>query len=65
MEKAVEDMNLLQVLLYLDDLIVFGATLEEHEERLLKVFDRLEEVGLKVFWTSVRSADLVSNTWVI
>ncbi len=48
MEKAVGDMNLLQVLVYLDDLIVFGATLEEHEERLLKVLDRLEEVGLKV-----------------
>lgn len=48
MEKAVGDMNLLQVLVYLDDVIVFGATLEEHEERLLKVLDRLEEVGLKV-----------------
>ncbi|XP_062372262.1 retrovirus-related Pol polyprotein from transposon 412 isoform X1 [Sardina pilchardus] len=48
MEKAVGDMNLLQVLVYLDDLIVFGATLEEHEERLFKVLDRLEEVGLKV-----------------
>ncbi|KAL6470660.1 hypothetical protein MHYP_G00217790 [Metynnis hypsauchen] len=48
MEKAVGDMNLLQVLVYLDDLIVFGATLEEHEERLLRVLDRLEDVGLKV-----------------
>lgn len=34
MEKAVGDMNLLQVLVYLDDLIVFGQSLEEHEERL-------------------------------
>ncbi|XP_057684821.1 uncharacterized protein LOC130911119 [Corythoichthys intestinalis] len=48
MEKAVGDMNLLQVLVYLDDLIVFGRTLEEHEERLLKVLDRLGEVGLKL-----------------
>ena len=48
MEKAVGDMNLLQVLVYLDDLIVFGRTLEEHEERLLKVLDRLQEVGLKI-----------------
>ncbi|XP_035809415.2 uncharacterized protein LOC118471094 [Amphiprion ocellaris] len=48
MEKAVGDMNLLQVLVYLDDLIVFGRTLEEHEERLLKVLDRLREVGLKI-----------------
>lgn len=48
MEKAVRDMNLIQVLMYLDDLIVFGRTLEEHEERLLKVLDQLEECGLKV-----------------
>ncbi|KAL7886896.1 hypothetical protein AOLI_G00046170 [Acnodon oligacanthus] len=49
MEKAVGEMNLLQVLVYLDDLIVFGRSLEEHEERLLKVLDRLEEAGLKIF----------------
>lgn len=48
MEKAVGDMHLLQVLVYLADIIVFGKTLEEHEQRLLKVLDRLEEVGLKV-----------------
>lgn len=41
-------MNLLQCLVYLDDLIVFGRTVEEHEERLLKVLDRLQEYGLKV-----------------
>lgn len=48
MEKAVGDMNLLQVIVYLDDLIVFGRSLEEHEERLMRVLDRLEEVGLKL-----------------
>ena len=48
MERAVGDMHLLQVIVYLDDIIVFGKTLEEHEERLLKVLDRLEECGLKV-----------------
>lgn len=63
MEKAVGDMNLLQVLVYLDDLIVFGKTLEEHEERLLKVLDRLEEVGLKFQLSSVRSVFRGSSTW--
>ncbi|KAJ8333963.1 hypothetical protein SKAU_G00412820 [Synaphobranchus kaupii] len=48
MERAVGDMNLLQCLVYLDDLIVFGRTLEEHEKRLFKVLDRLEECGLKL-----------------
>lgn len=49
MEKTVGDMNLLQVIVYLDDLIIFGKSLEEHKERLLKVLDRLEEAGLKIF----------------
>lgn len=48
MEKAVGEMNMLQVLVYLDDLIIFGKTLAEHEERLIKVMDRLQEVGLKI-----------------
>lgn len=48
MERAMGDMHLLQVIVYLDDIIVFGRTLEEHEERLLKVLDRLEECGLKI-----------------
>lgn len=37
-------MNLLEVLVYL----VFGKTLEEHKERLLKVLDHLKEEGLKL-----------------
>ena len=48
MEKAVGDMNLLEVLVYLDDLVVFGTTLEEHNQRLLKVLSRLKEEGLKL-----------------
>lgn len=48
MEKAVGDMHMLEVIVYLDDLIVFGNTLEEHEQRLLKVMTRLEEAGLKL-----------------
>lgn len=41
-------MNLVEVLVYLDDIIVFGKTLEEHEARLEKVFSRLCEQGLKL-----------------
>lgn len=48
MERTVRDMNFLEVLIYLDDLIVFSQTIEEHKERLLKVFDRLREEGLKL-----------------
>lgn len=31
----------LMVVVYLDDIIVFGQTLEEHKERLMKVLERL------------------------
>lgn len=48
MERTVGDMNLLEALVYLDDVIVFGRTLEEHEQRLLEVLDRLKEEGLKL-----------------
>uniref|UniRef100_A0A8C5PEZ5 ribonuclease H n=1 Tax=Leptobrachium leishanense TaxID=445787 RepID=A0A8C5PEZ5_9ANUR len=41
-------MNLIEVLVYLDDIIVFGNTLEEHEQRLEKVLKQLHEEGLKL-----------------
>ncbi len=61
MEKCMGDLHLTEVLVFLDDLIVFSRTPEEHEERLLKVLTRLREYGLKLspekckfFQTSVR-----------
>lgn len=61
MEKCMGDINLKEVLVFLDDLIVFSETLEQHETRLLNVLNRLKEYGLKLsiekckfFQTSVR-----------
>lgn len=61
MEKCVGDLHLNEVLVFLDDLIVFSDTLEEHEVRLMKVLNRLKDYGLKLspdkchfFQTSVR-----------
>lgn len=34
--------------MYLDDIIVFGRTFQEHVKRLDKVFSRLEQAGFKV-----------------
>lgn len=48
MEKTLGDMNLIEVLVYLDDIIVFGRTLEEHEKRLEKVLKKLHDEGLKL-----------------
>ncbi|KAL2088055.1 hypothetical protein ACEWY4_016883 [Coilia grayii] len=61
MEKCVGDLHLNEVLVFLDDLIVFSKTLEEHETRLMKVLNRLKDYGLKLspdkchfFQTSVK-----------
>lgn len=48
MEPTVGDMNSIEVLVYLEDIIVFGRTLEEHEERFDKVFQTLHEKKLKL-----------------
>lgn len=55
------DLHLKEVLVFLDDLIVFSNTLEEHKSRLLRVLNCLREYGLKLspekckfFQTSVK-----------
>ncbi|KAK7906795.1 hypothetical protein WMY93_015407 [Mugilogobius chulae] len=48
MEKCMGDLNLKEVLVFLDDIIIFSDTLEEHEKRLLRVLTRLKEFGLKL-----------------
>lgn len=48
MERCIGKLNLEQALVFLDDVIVFSSTLEEHEERLMRVLNQLKEYGLKL-----------------
>lgn len=48
MERCIGDLNLKEVLVFIDDLIIFSDTVEEHERRLLHVLNRLKEYGLKL-----------------
>ena len=48
MEQCMGSQNLGEVLVFLDDLIVFSRTLEEHEANLRQVLQRLREFGLKL-----------------
>ena len=48
MERCMGDMNLRDCLIYLDDIVVFSTTFEEHIERLAAVFRRLQTNNLKL-----------------
>ena len=48
MEECFEGLHLDICYIYLDDLIIFSKTYEEHLERLEKIFKRLREVNLKL-----------------
>lgn len=61
MERCVGDLNRKEALVFIDNVIVFSDTLEQHESRLLQVLNRLKEYGLKLssekfkfFQTSVK-----------
>ena len=48
MEFILGDLNLSKIVLYLDDILIFSTTFEEHLDRLDCVLSRLGEHGLKV-----------------
>lgn len=48
MEKVMAGLNLQEVITFLDDIIVFSDSLEQHEERLMKVLKRIADFGLKL-----------------
>jgi len=48
MNSVLRHENWEKCLIYLDDVLVFGRTLEEHFERLTAVFHRIREAGLKL-----------------
>lgn len=48
MEHCMGELHLRECLIYLDDIIIFSRTLDEHFQRLEAVFQRLEEAGLKL-----------------
>ena len=48
MEACLGDENFETLVLYLDDILVFSSTIEEHIERLDVVFTKLKEHGLKI-----------------
>ena len=48
MEDIFVDLNLSICIIYLDDIIVFSRTFEEHLERLERVLQRIQNSGLKL-----------------
>ena len=48
MERCMGELNLRECLIFLDDILFFSVTFEEHMRRLEAVFSRLHEHGLKL-----------------
>ena len=48
MEHCMGELHLTSCLVYLDDIIIYSKTYEEHLERLEAVFTKLKEAGLKL-----------------
>ena len=48
MESCLGEMHLKYCIIYLDDIIVFSKTPEEHTERLRGVFEKLSAAGLRL-----------------
>jgi transposase InsO family protein len=48
MEESLGDLNLRICFIYLDDVIIFSQTYEEHLDHLQQVFDRLRQTGFKL-----------------
>ena len=48
MQNLLGDLNLIYCLIYLDDLIMFSQTMEEHLQQLHVVFDQLRGYNLKL-----------------
>ena len=48
MQNCMGELNFIYCLIYLDDLIVFSRTAEEHLHHLRMVFDHLREYNLKL-----------------
>jgi transposase InsO family protein len=48
MTRVLSGLTGIKALIYLDDIVVWGATLQEHNDRLIEVFDRLRLYTLKL-----------------
>ena len=48
MQNCLGELNLMYCLIYLDDVIVYSKTPEEHLQRMCVIFDHLREHGLKL-----------------
>jgi transposase InsO family protein len=48
METCMGDLHLMFCLIYLDDIVVYSSTFDEHLERLEAIFQCLEDTGLKL-----------------
>lgn len=63
MERMFGDQHCRSLLLYLDDVVVFSSTVDQHLDRLDLVLGWLQQEGLKANWRSVGFSNRRYSTW--
>ena len=63
MDIVMSGLHLEVYLIYLDDIIIFSSTVDEHLERLVRVLDRLHTAGLKLKPENVLSSRNQCRSW--
>ena len=63
MESCLGELHLHWCIIYLDDIIVFSRTPEEHVHRLRTVFNKLKATSLKLKPSKCDFFKKISNTW--
>ena len=64
MQNTLGELNLTYCVIYLDDVIIFGRTEEEHLEHLHVVFERFQEFNLKPKPSKCSFSHRRSSTWL-
>ena len=64
MNKVLENLDF--VVVYIDDIIIYSKTLDEHEDHIRQVFEALEKADLRLGWDKCmfyqKSIDILGHT---
>lgn len=63
MNNVLSGLQGIKCFVYIDDIIVYGKTLADHNEKLVEIFNRLSQAGLKLKVENVISYAKKLHIW--